>query len=193
LEQPGYLSSGPVRNPYAFFSPLGQTVNPTPGAFSFLVRPHNTAALYAIFVIIGIGSIMLLPVGIELGVELTRNPDGSSALLWFLYVPPPPRALLFSFAAPTDLFFCILPLVEICCVSSLSYVSHLPSDVVTTPPTDLLQIISTKRSSRLGRGKPAIEHASRDLIQRHLCFHRLSARIFPRRQASTTRNGRTDE
>ncbi|KAH9979057.1 MFS general substrate transporter [Lactifluus volemus] len=47
------------------------------------VRPHNTVALYAIFVIIGIGSIMLLPVGIELGVELTRNPDGSSALLWF--------------------------------------------------------------------------------------------------------------
>ncbi|KAI0256395.1 MFS general substrate transporter [Lactifluus subvellereus] len=47
------------------------------------VKPHNTVALYAIFSIIGVGSITLLPVGVELGVELTRNPDGSSAVLWF--------------------------------------------------------------------------------------------------------------
>jgi len=47
------------------------------------VRAHNACALFAIFIIIGVGSITLLPVGIELGVELTRNPDGSSALLWF--------------------------------------------------------------------------------------------------------------
>jgi MFS transporter, FLVCR family, MFS-domain-containing protein 7 len=55
---------------------------------AFLVKPLNTAALFAIFVIIGVGSITLLPVGIELGVELTRNPDGSSAVIWFLCAAP---------------------------------------------------------------------------------------------------------
>jgi len=55
------------------------------------VRPHNAPALFLIFIVIGVCSITLLPVGIELGVELTRNPDGSSAILWFLcalYFPP---------------------------------------------------------------------------------------------------------
>ncbi|KAI0295839.1 MFS general substrate transporter [Multifurca ochricompacta] len=46
-------------------------------------RPHNDGALFAVFVIIGICSVVLLPVAIELGVELTRNSDGSSAVLWF--------------------------------------------------------------------------------------------------------------
>ncbi|KAI9437900.1 MFS general substrate transporter [Russula earlei] len=55
------------------------------GWFSLIwaVRAHNAGALFGIFVVIGICSVSLLPVGIELGVELTRNPDGSSALLWF--------------------------------------------------------------------------------------------------------------
>ena len=48
------------------------------------VRPHNDAALFIIFIVIGVCSITLLPVAVELGVELTRNPDGSSAVLWFL-------------------------------------------------------------------------------------------------------------
>jgi hypothetical protein len=48
------------------------------------VRPHNDAALFAIFIVIGVCSITLLPVAVELGVELTRNSDGSSAVLWFL-------------------------------------------------------------------------------------------------------------
>ncbi|KAI0268875.1 MFS general substrate transporter [Gloeopeniophorella convolvens] len=47
------------------------------------VRPNNTGALYAVFVIIGVCSVTLLPVAIELGVEFTRNADGSSAVLWF--------------------------------------------------------------------------------------------------------------
>jgi len=47
------------------------------------VRPRDDAALFAIFIIIGVCSITLLPVAVELGVELTRNPDGSSAVLWF--------------------------------------------------------------------------------------------------------------
>ncbi|KAF9227412.1 MFS general substrate transporter [Gyrodon lividus] len=46
------------------------------------VRPNNTAALFAIMVIIGTCSVTMLPVGLELGVELTRNADASAALLW---------------------------------------------------------------------------------------------------------------
>ncbi|KAH9993244.1 hypothetical protein BJV77DRAFT_999502 [Russula vinacea] len=45
------------------------------------VKPHNVAALFAIFIVIGVCSITLLPVAIELGVEMTRNPDGSSAVM----------------------------------------------------------------------------------------------------------------
>ncbi|KAL5499054.1 hypothetical protein ACEPAH_1572 [Sanghuangporus vaninii] len=47
------------------------------------VRPNNTGALYAIFVIIGVASISMLPVTLELGCELTRNSDASSAILWW--------------------------------------------------------------------------------------------------------------
>ncbi|KLO14386.1 MFS general substrate transporter [Schizopora paradoxa] len=47
------------------------------------VRPNNAAALYAIFVIIGVFSVTILPVGLELGVELTRNASASSAALWW--------------------------------------------------------------------------------------------------------------
>jgi MFS transporter, FLVCR family, MFS-domain-containing protein 7 len=54
---------------------------------AFLVKSQNAGALFSIFVIIGVGSITLLPVGVELAVELTRNSDGSSAVLWFLCVP----------------------------------------------------------------------------------------------------------
>jgi hypothetical protein len=50
------------------------------------VKANNTGPLFVIFIIIGICSVTLLPVAIELGVELTRNADGSSALLWFLCV-----------------------------------------------------------------------------------------------------------
>jgi FLVCR family MFS transporter 7 len=51
--------------------------------FIWAVKPHNLAALYVIMCILGIGSIALLPIGLELGCELTRNADGSSAILWF--------------------------------------------------------------------------------------------------------------
>ncbi|EJD00097.1 MFS general substrate transporter [Fomitiporia mediterranea MF3/22] len=46
-------------------------------------RPHNTGALFAIFVIIGVCSISMLPIALELGCELTRNSGASSAILWF--------------------------------------------------------------------------------------------------------------
>ncbi|EIW81787.1 MFS general substrate transporter [Coniophora puteana RWD-64-598 SS2] len=46
------------------------------------VKPDNTAALFAIFCVIGVGSMIMLPIGRELGCELTRSADGSAALLW---------------------------------------------------------------------------------------------------------------
>lgn len=46
------------------------------------VRPNNTGAIFAIMVIIGVCSIPLLPIGLELGCEVTRNADASAALLW---------------------------------------------------------------------------------------------------------------
>ncbi|KAH8113902.1 MFS general substrate transporter [Phellopilus nigrolimitatus] len=51
-------------------------------ALIWAVRPHNTGALYALFVIIGVFSLSILPVGLELGCELTRNSGASSAILW---------------------------------------------------------------------------------------------------------------
>jgi MFS transporter, FLVCR family, MFS-domain-containing protein 7 len=47
------------------------------------VRPHNTGALFALMAINGGSSITMLPVGLELACELTRNPGGSSAIAWF--------------------------------------------------------------------------------------------------------------
>ncbi|KAI9569600.1 MFS general substrate transporter [Boletus coccyginus] len=46
------------------------------------VRPNNAPALYVIFAVIGICSMGMLPIALELGVELTRNADASAALLW---------------------------------------------------------------------------------------------------------------
>jgi hypothetical protein len=51
--------------------------------FIWVVRPHNAAAIYALCAIVGISSVTMLPVGLELACEVTRNADGSSALLWF--------------------------------------------------------------------------------------------------------------
>ncbi|KAJ7188327.1 major facilitator superfamily domain-containing protein [Mycena filopes] len=46
------------------------------------VKPNNTAGLYAICALIGVASVTMLPVSLELACEITRNADGSSALLW---------------------------------------------------------------------------------------------------------------
>ncbi|KZV63361.1 MFS general substrate transporter [Peniophora sp. CONT] len=47
------------------------------------VKENNAGALFALFAIIGACSIALLPIAVELGAEVTRNTDGSSAALWF--------------------------------------------------------------------------------------------------------------
>lgn len=52
-------------------------------ALIWAVRPNNTAALYALFVLIGVFSVTMLPVGLELGCELTRNSSASAAILWW--------------------------------------------------------------------------------------------------------------
>ncbi|OCB86302.1 MFS general substrate transporter [Sanghuangporus baumii] len=52
------------------------------------VRPNNTGALYAIFVVIGVASLSMLPVTLELGCELTRNSEASSAILWWRLMRP---------------------------------------------------------------------------------------------------------
>ncbi|EIM82916.1 MFS general substrate transporter [Stereum hirsutum FP-91666 SS1] len=47
------------------------------------VRPNDTGGIFAVLIVIGAASISLLPVALELGCELTRNADGSAAILWF--------------------------------------------------------------------------------------------------------------
>jgi hypothetical protein len=48
----------------------------------FPVRENNTGALFAVFVIIGVFSVSILPVTLELASEITRNSETSSAALW---------------------------------------------------------------------------------------------------------------
>ena len=50
------------------------------------VKPHDPGAIYALMAVIGACSLTLLPVALELAVEVTRNADVSAALLWFAYV-----------------------------------------------------------------------------------------------------------
>ncbi|KAJ3975765.1 major facilitator superfamily domain-containing protein [Lentinula raphanica] len=48
------------------------------------VKPNNTGGLFAVMTILGITSVTMLPVGLELASDLTRNAEGSSAILWFM-------------------------------------------------------------------------------------------------------------
>ncbi|KIK67132.1 hypothetical protein GYMLUDRAFT_217102 [Collybiopsis luxurians FD-317 M1] len=48
------------------------------------VKPHNMGGLFAIMTILGVSSITMLPVALELASDLTRNAEGSSAILWFM-------------------------------------------------------------------------------------------------------------
>ncbi|CAE6431331.1 unnamed protein product [Rhizoctonia solani] len=51
-------------------------------AFIWVVRENNTAGLYAVLVVMGVGSFTLLPIALEMGCEITRSPEVSSAVLW---------------------------------------------------------------------------------------------------------------
>ncbi|OSD03709.1 MFS general substrate transporter [Trametes coccinea BRFM310] len=46
------------------------------------IKPNNEISCFVLMGIIGAIGLTLLPAVLELAVELTRNPDGSSALLW---------------------------------------------------------------------------------------------------------------
>ncbi|KAI6157770.1 major facilitator superfamily domain-containing protein [Pisolithus tinctorius] len=46
------------------------------------IIPNNAPALFVLMVVIGSCSVTMLPLALELGVELTRNANGSSAILW---------------------------------------------------------------------------------------------------------------
>lgn len=52
-------------------------------ALIWAIKPGNTGGLYAIMTIIGVTSLPMLPIALELGCELTRNAEGSSAIMWF--------------------------------------------------------------------------------------------------------------
>lgn len=52
--------------------------------FAFAVKENNTGGLFALVALIGAISVPTLPIALELSCELTRNPDGASALLWSL-------------------------------------------------------------------------------------------------------------
>ncbi|KAF8686468.1 MFS general substrate transporter [Rhizoctonia solani] len=47
------------------------------------VQPNNYAGIYVVMVLIGISSFTLLPIALEIGCEVTRSAETSSAMLWF--------------------------------------------------------------------------------------------------------------
>jgi len=49
---------------------------------SCTVKPNNLAGIYVVLIAISSVSFILLPVGLELGVEITRNAETSTAILW---------------------------------------------------------------------------------------------------------------
>ncbi|CAE6494813.1 unnamed protein product [Rhizoctonia solani] len=50
--------------------------------FIWAVRENNAAGPYVVLVVMGIGSFTLLPIALEMGCEITRSPEVSSAALW---------------------------------------------------------------------------------------------------------------
>lgn len=47
------------------------------------VRANNSAGIYVVMVFIGVSSFTLLPIALEIGCEVTRSAETSSAILWF--------------------------------------------------------------------------------------------------------------
>lgn len=52
----------------------------------WIVKPDNTGACFAIMALLGVVSVPMLPVALELSCEVTRNADGSAAILWCMSV-----------------------------------------------------------------------------------------------------------
>lgn len=47
------------------------------------VKPDNLAGIFVVMVLLGLVTVPMLSVALELASEVTRNPDGAAALLWF--------------------------------------------------------------------------------------------------------------
>ncbi|KAF9263409.1 MFS general substrate transporter [Marasmius fiardii PR-910] len=47
------------------------------------VKPNNTGGLFAVMAVIGVTSVTMLPVGLELACDVTQNAEASSSLMWF--------------------------------------------------------------------------------------------------------------
>lgn len=62
--------------------PILQKVLTIADNLHYIVKENNTGALFAIFVVIGVVSLILLPCTLELASEVTRNSATSSAVLW---------------------------------------------------------------------------------------------------------------
>jgi MFS transporter, FLVCR family, MFS-domain-containing protein 7 len=59
---------------------LSLLVGPGWLALIWAVKPHNTAGILVVMAMIGAGSLTMLPVGLEMAVEVTRNAEGSAAI-----------------------------------------------------------------------------------------------------------------
>ena len=132
----------------------------------FSVKPHNIGGLFAIMTLIGVSSITMLPVSLELACELTRNADGSSAILWFMYV----WVFIVLISRLTqrnrgNLFGVIFVLCP------------LALDLVPATTTDAISFYSPRRSSCRPRRIPAAKHVPCTRLQRclrhHSCIHDL--------------------
>ena len=104
-----------------------------------IAKPNNTGGLFVIITILGITSVTLLPIGLELGAELTRNADGSSAILWFMWL---------SCVAFTDDFYSRYP------IQGQPAWNYIPSRSVLAQIFSVLQltsIISVEQALRASR------------------------------------------
>ncbi|EDR11851.1 uncharacterized protein LACBIDRAFT_313717 [Laccaria bicolor S238N-H82] len=123
-------------------------------ALIWAVKPHNIGGLFAIMTLIGVSSVTMLPVSLELACELTRNADGSSAILWF-------TGNLFG------VIFVLCP---------------LSPNLVPATTTNAISFYSSRRSSCRPKRIPAAKHVPCTRLQRclrhHRCIHGLS---HPRR------------
>jgi len=53
-------------------------------ALIWVIKPANDIGVVAVFLVIGFCSFALLPIGLELGAEITRQPEASSSAFYWL-------------------------------------------------------------------------------------------------------------
>lgn len=50
----------------------------------WVIKPANDIGIVAVFIVLGFASFALLPIGLELGAEITRQPEASSSAFYWL-------------------------------------------------------------------------------------------------------------